>query len=198
MDQEARGGVPLSRRHFVVRPFAGIVVFRNVARAEALQLWTPSIRAYRWNIGFPALYASLSLEVSLAERVKRTTTNPVELTVGEAAVVLGMVADLTTVWSRRQIGITMRDVAAIDYSVPQRIGTRARRAGPAGLLVPAAIRSVSRLYPAIAIRRGGTRFLFRTPGSGVNLVVFPDRTQPTDSVREILRYECVAQGLPVR
>lgn len=179
----------------MVRPFAGIVVFRNVVRVQALRLWAPTTRPGRWSDGFPALYTSLSLEVSLAERVKRTTIDVVELTVGEAAVTLGMVADLTTRRSRQPLHMTLRDITGSDYTVSQQIAARAYRAGLAGLRVPAAIRLVAKEYPTIVVYRGDSRVRLRTPHSGINLVVFPDRMRRDDSLREILHYDCVVQGV---
>lgn len=170
-------------------------MFRNVARVQASRLWAPTTRPGRWSDGSPALYTSLSLEVSLAERVKRTTIDVVELTVGEAAVVLGMVADLTTRRSRQRLHVTLRDITGWDYTLSQQIAARAYRAGLAGLLVPAAIRLVAKEYPTIIVYRGDVRMRLRTPNSGPNLVVFPERMRRDDSIGEILHYDCVVQGV---
>ena len=195
MTERAFTGASAGRQPFVVRPFVGTVVFRNVARIRTTQLWTPTVRPGRLSKGFPALYASLSLEVSLAERVKRTTVDAVELTVGEGAVALGMVADLTATQARQQVRVTLRGLTGTDYTVPQRIGARAYHAGLAGLLVPAAIRTVANQYPAIIMHVNNVRLRFRTPSSGVNLVVFPEHMRRGDSLHEILRYDCVVQGV---
>ena len=195
MTERAFAGASGGRQPFVVRPFVGTVVYRNVARIRATQLWTPTVRPGRWSKGFPALYASLSLEVSLAERVKRTTVDAVELTIGEGAVALGMVADLTAMRARRQARVTLRGLTGADYAVAQRIGARAYRAGLAGLLVPAAIGPVARQYPMITVRLDDVRLRLHIPSSGVNLVVFPEHMRRGDSLHEILRYNCVVQGV---
>src|SRR3990172_8819716 len=59
-------------------PFSGRVVHRQVRRPHAHALWDPGFGPYRWNSGFPALYASLSLDFALAERIKRTLARPVD------------------------------------------------------------------------------------------------------------------------
>jgi len=110
-------------------------------------------------------------------------------------VALGMVADLTAMQARRQVRVTLRGLTGADYMVPQRIGARAYYAGLAGLLVPAAIKPVARQYPTIIVRLDDVRLRFRTPSSGVNLVVFPERMRRGDSLREIFRYNCVVQGV---
>lgn len=87
----AVGGTP----RLVVGPFAGPVVYRNVRAKGGPPLWQPSRAGLRWNPTFRALYTSLELEVSLAERLKHSESTPLEVVVGVAHVVAQRVADLT-------------------------------------------------------------------------------------------------------
>ncbi len=87
----AVGGAPA----LVVGPFAGPVVYRNVRAIGGPPLWQSSRPGLRWNPTFPALYTSLELKTSLAERLKHSEPIPLEVVVGVAHVVAQRVADLT-------------------------------------------------------------------------------------------------------
>src|SRR2546428_2091553 len=87
----AVGGAP----SFVVGPFAGPVVYRNVRAIGGPPLWQPSRPGLRWNPTLPAPYPPPALEPSLAHRLNHTQPISLEAVVAVAPVVAQPVADLT-------------------------------------------------------------------------------------------------------
>lgn len=176
-------------------PFSGRVVHRQVRRPHAHALWDPGLGPYRWNSGFPALYTSLSLEVALAERIKRTLARPVELVVGIAQADLRVTLDLTAPAVRATLGVTAEELTADDHTLTQQLGRRLYDGGTTALLVPAAIASTAALYPRFPIRRDGRVSIHATPAQGTNLLIYTDHLRPGDAYPEIERFACVARGL---
>src|SRR3989442_14368375 len=64
----AVGGAP----SFVVGPFAGPVVYRNVRAIGGPPLWEPPRPGLRWEPPFSAVYTRFGLERSLGRRLKHT------------------------------------------------------------------------------------------------------------------------------
>lgn len=128
--------------------FEGKVIYRQVLRSRRAERWLYSARPGRWNPSFAALYTSLSLDVALAERLKRTGTDLTGLTVGVGDIVLERVVDLTTAAVHAWLGITLEDIVMDrDYRISHRIATMLHAEGVTGLLAPAALSSVSRTVP---------------------------------------------------
>jgi len=184
----AVGGAP----SFVVGPFAGPVVYRNVRAIGGPPLWQPSRPGLRWNPTFPALYTSLELETSLAERLKHSEPISLEVVVGVAHVVAQRVADLTQSATLQDFQTTGAALVRDEYDGPHRIAEIIHRLDIGGLLVPAAIGVVSQKFPRIQLRRDGLRIVYDTPRTSVNLVLFPDRYQ---EFRELERYRAILRGL---
>lgn len=182
------GGAP----DLVVRPFAGPVVYRNVRGIGGPPLWQPSRPGLRWNPTFQALYTSLELETSLAERLKHSEPIPLEVVVGVAHVVAQRVADLTQAATLRHFQTTGAALVRDEYDEPHRIAEIVHRLNIGGLLVPAAIGVVSQKFPHFQLARDGLRILYETPRAGVNLVLFPGRYQ---EFRELQRYRAILRGL---
>lgn len=109
---------------------------------------------------FGALYLSEHPAVAAAE-VRRAAADrrlgPFVLATVEVGLV--RLLDLTDHAVRTRLGIRPDDLVAADYTLPRRLGSLAREAGFEGLLVPSAT------------------------GLGTNLVLFPDRLDPTSSLR---------------
>lgn len=164
----AVGGVP----GLVVGFFAGPVVSRNVRAIDGPPLWHPSRPGLRWNPTFQALYTSLELETSLAERLKHSEPIPLEVVVGVAHVVAQRVADLTQSATLQHFQTTGAALVRDEYDEPHRIAEIIHRLDIGGLLVPAAISVVSQKFPRIQLTRDGLRVVYGTPRAGVNLVPF--------------------------
>ena len=175
-------------------PFSGRVVHRQVRRPHAHALWDPGFGPYRWNSGFPALYASLSLDVALAERIKRTLARPVDLVVGVAQADLRITLDLTAPAVQATLGMTAEELTADDHTLTQQLGRRLYDAGATALLVPAAITSTAALYPRFSMRRDGRVSIHATPAQGTNLVIYTDHLRPGDAYPEIERFACIVRG----
>jgi hypothetical protein len=184
----AVGGAP----GLVVVSFAGPVVYRNVRTIARLALWHPSRPGLRWNPTFPALYTSLQLETSLAERLKHSAPIALEVTVGIAHVVAHRVADLTRGATLQHFQTSGAALVRDDYDEPTRIAEIVHRLDVGGLLVPAAIEMVVRKFPRMQLMRDGLRIAYEIPRTGVNLVLFPDRYQ---EFRELERYSALLRGL---
>ncbi len=176
--------------------FQGRVIYRQVLRAQSPRRWLYSTYPGRWNPSFPALYTSLSLDVALAERLKRTGTDLTDLTVGVGDVALERVADLTTPAALTRWGIGPEDVVLDrDYRVPHRIAATLHAEGATGLLAPAALSSVSRLLPRFVLRRDTHEETRRTPSSGVNLIIFPANVLYLVPIQETDWFDCTIWGL---
>lgn len=184
----AVGGAP----GLAVGPFAGPVVYRNVRARGGPPLWQPSRPGLRWNPTFSALYTSLELEVSLAERLKHSEPIPLEVVVGVAHVVAQRVVDLTQAATLQHFQTTGAALVRDEYDEPYRIVEIIHRLDIAGLLVPAAIGVVSQRFPRIQLTRDGLRIVCDTPRTGVNLVLFPNRYE---EFRELERYRVIFRGL---
>ncbi len=182
------GGAP----GFVVGSFAGPVVYRNVRTIGGPPLWQPSRPGLRWNPTFPALYTSLKLEMSLAERLKHSEPIPLGVVVGVAHVVAQRIADLTQSATLQHFRTTGGALVRDAYDEPHRIAEIIHRLDVGGLLVPAAIGVVPQKYTRMRLARDGLRVVYDTPRTGVNLVLFPNRYQ---EVRELERYRAILQGL---
>lgn len=177
--------------------FEGRVVFRQVLRSRAAERWLHSVHPGRWNPAFPALYTSLSLDVALAERLKRTGTDVTDLTVGIGEVSLEHVVDLTIPAALAEFGATPEDVVRdSEYGVPHRIATALHAKGIMGLLVPAALSSVSRLLPRFVVRRDQHEETHETPSSGIHLVIYPASVLYLIPLNEIETFNCTVWGLP--
>ncbi len=176
----------------VVGAFAGPVVYRNVRVTGGSPVWQPSRPGLRWNPTFPALYTSLELEVSLAERLKHSESIPLEVVVGVAHVVAQRVVDLTQPVTLQHFQTTGTTLGRDEYDEPHRVAEIIHRLDIAGLLVPAAIGVVSQRFPHIQLTRDRLRMVFETPRTGVNLVLFPNRYQ---EFRELERYRAILRGL---
>jgi len=157
-------------------------------------LWEPSFGPYRWNSGFPALYTSLTLEVALAERIKRTRARPVELVVGKAQASLHAVLDLTGDSVQKALGVAVADLTADDYSVAQRLAHRLYDAGVTALVVPAAIATTATLYPRFSMRRGARTAIYDTPVEGTNLVIYTENLHRGDAYPEVERFAAKCAG----
>ncbi len=90
-------GAPPPGRHplLLPRPFQGRIIIRQVMAEAAAMLWVPTVRPYRWSSGFPALYASLDMDVAVAERLKRTGLRRTRLAVGVARASIQKTVPLT-------------------------------------------------------------------------------------------------------
>lgn len=177
MPAEVPGGVlPARRLSFLVRPFHGEVVYRQVRYAWRRELWTASADPFRWSVGLLALYTSLTEDVAIAERIKRTGADPTRIVIGRAMVTLRAVGELNTPAGLRAAGVTLADLTGPSYALPQGLARQAYAQGVAGLLVPAAIIGLASIYPTFryAVARG--RAVDRPmPVEGSNLVLFPER-----------------------
>ncbi len=85
-------------------PFRGRIVHRQVVEDRGALLWHPPVRPWRWNAGFAALYTSVELHVTLAERLKIAFTFPIRLVVGLAEAAIARVLDLTPPSTLARIG----------------------------------------------------------------------------------------------
>jgi len=176
------------------RPFGARIVFRQVVRAWG-RLWEPVMSA-RWNIGFPALYAGLDLDVALTERLKRTGPMAVRLLVGRADALIARTVDLCDLSVLGQLGLGTAELVG-DQELPQELGAAILRAGVTGLLVPAAIAETAQLYPQFRlVREGQTPEVRQTPPEGINLVIFTGNLVVGDRYPEIDRFTCEIRGLP--
>ena len=176
--------------------FEGRVVYRQVLRPRRAERWLHYNHPGRWNPSFAALYTSLSLDVALAERLKRTGTDVARLSVGVGEVVLERVVDLTTPEALKAVGVTLEDITlGRDYRIPHRIATRLYADGITGLLAPAALASVSRLLPRFVVRRDEREETRETPTIGVNLVIYPANLLYLVPVRETDTFDCTLWGL---
>src|SRR5437867_11452810 len=101
-------------------PFSGHIVYRQVVDEHHAVLWRPSHHPWRWNLGFPALYTSLELNVAIAERLKIAFALPVRLVVGLAEATLARVLDLTASGTLAKLGIVRDDLTSDDYPVTHR------------------------------------------------------------------------------
>ncbi len=178
-----------------VRPFAGRVIHRQRLVQWADRLWEPVTDPWRWSAGFPAVYASLALEVAIAERIKRTLARPVRIVVGVATVRIARVLDLNEQDSLHTLGLTTDSVTAGDYALTQQLGRMLRDAGVAGALVPAAIMTTAALYPRFRMVRDGRATIHRTPSQGINLVIYPENLRRGDEYPEVERLTCEVRGL---
>lgn len=169
------------RLPFAIVPFRGNVVYRQVRHARRRLLWVPSTDPYRWSVGFPALYTSLSEDVAIAERIKRTGTDPTHTVLGTALVEIRSVADLTTPADLAAAGVTPADITGPSYILTQRLGRQAFDQELAGLLVPAAILGLAEIFPRFRYVPARGRATERPmPHDGVNLVLVLDRFGPKD------------------
>lgn len=155
-------------------------------------LWHSSRPGLRWNPTFPALYTSLELELSLAERLKHSEPVPLEVVVGVAHIVAHRVVDLTQPTTLQHFRTAGTDLVRDDYHEPHRIAEIIHRLDVAGLLVPSAIGMVSQRFPRMQLTRDRLRIVHDTPRTGLNLVLFPDRYQ---EFRELERYHAILRGL---
>jgi len=163
-------------------------VYRQVRHSWRRELWTASPDSFRWSVGFPALYTSLTEDVAIAERIRRTGTHPTRIVIGRATVTVGAVAELTTPTGRAAAGVALADVIGPSYAVPQRLGRQAYEQGLAGLLVPAAIIGLATIYPTFRYAPARGRVLDRPmPIEGINLVVFPQRFGVRDAFVPVIR-----------
>jgi len=187
-----RGGRPA----LSLAPLTAQIVYRQVLAVVADRLWTPTTRPGRWS-DFPAIYTSLSLEVALTERLKRTGAARTDLVVATADVSLEGVLDLTTNAALSDFGASVASVSADGYDVPQRIGRLLRDAAVQGVLVPAAIAREHRRYAGFVLekRGGGAPEQIKTPTSGVNLVIFVEHASAR-WFKERERFLCTIHGLP--
>ncbi len=167
-------------------------MYRNVRAIGGPPLWQSSRPGLRWNPTFPALYTSLELETSLAERLKHSEPVPLEVVVGVAHVVAQSVADLTHPATLQHFQTTRAALVRDEYNEPNRIAEIIHRLDIGGLLVPAAIGVVSQKFPRIQITRDGLRVAYVTPRTGVNLVLFANRYE---EFRELERYRVILRGL---
>jgi RES domain-containing protein len=175
-------------------PFGAHIVFRQVVRAWG-RLWEPVMSA-RWNVGFPALYTGLDLDVALTERLKRTGPVSVRLIVGRADALIARTVDLCDLSILARLGPRTAELVE-DYALPQELGGAFLRTGVTGLLVPAAIAETAHLYPRFRlVREGQTLEVRQTPAQGVNLVIFTDNLVAGDRYPEIDRFTCEIRGLP--
>ncbi len=166
-------------RSFAIVPFRGDVVYRQVRYARKRLLWVPSTDPYRWNVGFPALYTSLSEDVAIAERVKRTGADPTRIVLGTARADIRSIADLTAPAGLAVVGFTLADITGPAYVLTQRLGRQAYDQGLAGLLVPAAIFGLAEIFPTFRYAPSRGRAADRhMPHGGVNLILFPGRFAP--------------------
>jgi hypothetical protein len=130
------------------------------SRGASRPLWQPTDRAWRWNIGFAALYTSLDLRLALAERLTVGLTSPIRLVVGLTEATIGRVLDLTIPDTLARLGITHDDLTADDYSVTQ--------------LSPGV--SVRRVWPRCSSRLRSSRSLVSTLGSASSATSTPPFT----------------------
>ncbi len=135
------------RLSFLIVPFRGNVVYRQVRYARRRLLWVPSTDPYRWSVGSPALYTSLSEDGVIAERVKRTGTDPTRIVLGTAFAEIPSVADFTTPAGLAGAGVAPADITGPSYILTQRLGRQAFDQGLAGLFVPAAILGLADIFP---------------------------------------------------
>lgn len=177
MSAKIPGGAPGPRRlSFLVRPFHGEVVYRQVRYSWRRELWTASTGSFRWSVGVPALYTSLVEDVAIAERIKRTGAAPTRIVIGRATATVSAVADCTTPAGLAAAGVALADVIGPNYAIPQRLGRQAYEQGLAGLLVPAAIIGLATIYPTWRYAPARGRAVDRAmPIEGINLVLFPER-----------------------
>jgi len=178
-----------------VRPFAGRVIHRQRLVQWANRLWEPVTDPWRWSAGFPAVYTSLALEVSITERIKRTLGQPVRIVVGVAAVRMARVLDLTTQDALRTLGVTTDGLTGNNYSLTQQLGRMLRDTGVAGALAPAAIATTAALYPRFRMVRDGRATVHRTPSQGTNLVIYTENLRRGDEYPEVERFICEVRGL---
>jgi len=176
-------------------PFSGRIVHRQVVGDRSDFLWQPTVLPWRWNAGFAALYTSVELHVTLAERLKIAFTFPIRLVVGLAEAAIARVLDLTAPSTLARLGLARDDLTTDDYSVTQHLAVAFFAAGVTALLVPAAIEGVARLYPRFRLVRGKQAIVYPTPASGVNLVISPDNLRHLDRYPEIDRFACEVTGL---
>lgn len=196
MNASAVEGAPSGRpSHFVVRAFSGPVVYRTVRAVNAGRLWRASTPGFRWNPEFPAIYTSLALEVSLAERLKHSAVRTVAIVVGIGHATVARVADLTDHVSLGHFGVSGQDLVRDDYTESHRLARAVYRTGTAGLLVPAAIGRVAQMHPKMRLNRQRIRQTLQTPDEGVNLVLYPDHFRNSDDLHELERFRAVLSGL---
>jgi RES domain-containing protein len=186
--------IAAAKRH--VRPFGGQVVYRQLPVQNPADLWAPTTHPGRWNLGVPALYTSLLLDVALAERIKRTLARPTPVLVGVARASIARVLDLGPAEVRRPFGVTVAVLKTEDYSVPQRLGAALFEAVVTGVLVPAAIASTAAQYPRFRFSRDSHTEVRPTPRAGANLVIFADNLRRGDAYPEINRFHCEVVGIP--
>lgn len=180
-----------------VRAFSGRIIHRQVPAANEAALWQPTLRSWRWNRGFPALYTSLELDVALAERIKVTLAVPTILVVGVADATIARTLALTDPSTLAGLGLTLENLTQSDYAFTQDLGTAFHASGVTALLVPAALRETAQFYPRFRFTRDGHIAIRATPDSGVNLVLFTDNLHRHDAYPETARFTCEVAGIPV-
>lgn len=131
-------------------------------------------RGARWNPAeTPAIYASLTREVALAEADFQISLQPVRpramRTIYTIRVVLSSVIDLSDRTRLTALGVSAEDLAALDHGACQRVGGAIAWLGHDGLLVPSA------------------------RADGVNLVIFPNG-QAADYEFRVLASEVLEPG----
>jgi len=179
-----------------MRPFADQILQRQLPAQNPAALWTPTLHARRWNLGFPALYASLLLDVALAERIKRTLARPAQLLAGVATASIARVVDVGLVEVQEALGVSIDALTTADYTLTQQLGTALFQAGVTGLLVPAALAETARRYPSFRFIRHGHSEVRPTPASGTNLVLFTSNLRRGDAYPETDRFACEVTGIP--
>lgn len=127
-----------------------------------------NIGGARWNPrGVDAIYASLERQTSIAEGEYRVQLEPlrprIRRSVHKMEVRLARVLDLTGKPSLDAVGLTRQDLASTDMERTQAVGWAAERLGCDGLLVP-------------SVRGEG----------GTNLVIFPNRMEPSGLLDTVL------------
>lgn len=124
-------------------------MYRQVRHRWRHELWSATTAPFRWSVGFPALYTSLAEDVAIAERIKRTGTNPTRIVIGRAKAKLTAIAELTTPLGLAAAGTALADIMGTTHMASQRLGRLAYEQGVTGLLVPAAIVGLAAIYPVI-------------------------------------------------
>lgn len=193
--QAAAGDQRGDRQALSLAPLSAQIVYRQVLAVVADRMWAPTTRPGRWS-DFPAIYTSLSLEVALTERLKRTGAARTDLVVAIADASLERVLDLTTNPALSDFGATVTSVSTDNYDIPQRIGRLLRDAAVQAAFVPAAIGREHRRYPRFVLaKRGEAPQQIKTPASGVNLVIFVEHAR-AHWFKERERFLCTIHGLP--
>lgn len=183
--------------------FQGQVIYRHVPAGSAGSLppalWRATTHPWRWNGAFPTLYTALSLDVSFAERLKRSGPAPVRVVVGVADATIARTIDLTDPAILALLGVGTPDLTRAEYTLTRTLGIAFYHAGITALLVPAAIEIAARQYPRFRVVRGGVPELRATPASGTNAVIFPSNRRRGDRwpERRDERFECEIAGIPL-